>query len=86
MDTKQLRTLLANPPIEFRPQPVWSLNSVLTRERLTEMLQQFKEQGMGGVFVLPRWGLVQGFLTDEWFEMWGHVLSRVQAARPGVPD
>jgi hypothetical protein len=74
MDTRQLRRLLADPPVEFRPQPVWSLNSVLTRERLTEMLEQFKQQGMGGVFVLPRWGLVQGFLTEEWFEMWGHAL------------
>jgi hypothetical protein len=74
MDTKQLRTLLENPPTEFRPQPVWSLNSVLTRERLTEMLEQFKAQGMGGVFVLPRWGLVTGWLMDEWFEMWGHAM------------
>jgi len=54
---------------------VWSLNSLLTRRRVTTMLEQFKEQGMGGVFVLPRWGLVTGFLTEEWFEMWGHALK-----------
>ena len=69
-----LLDLFQDPPAEFRPQPVWSLNSVLTRERLTEMLQQFKEQGMGGVFILPRWGLVTPFLSERWFDMWGHAL------------
>ncbi len=82
MDTRQLRDLLASPPVEFRPQPVWSLNSILTRERLTEMLEQFKAQGMGGVFVLPRWGLVTGFLTDDWFEMWGHAVG--ECGRLGI--
>ncbi|MCY3024508.1 MAG: glycosyl hydrolase [Planctomycetota bacterium] len=74
MDTKRLQMLLQNPPTEFRPQPVWSLNSLLTRSRLTEMLRSFKAQGMGGVFMLPRWGLITGFLTDEWFAVWGHAL------------
>ena len=53
MDTRQLRRLLADPPVEFRPQPVWSLNSVLTRGRLTEMLEQFKQQGMAPVASEP---------------------------------
>jgi hypothetical protein len=75
MDTKRLQALLRNPPMEFRPQPVWSLNSLLARPRLTEMLRSFKAQGMGGVFVLPRWGLVTAFLSDEWFAMWGHALA-----------
>jgi len=74
MDTKRLKALLENPPTEFRPQPVWSLNSLLTKQRLSEMLRRFKQQGMGGVFVLPRWGLITSFLSDEWFAMWGYAL------------
>jgi hypothetical protein len=47
----------------------------MTRERITEMLEQFAERGIGGVFVHPRPGLVNEYLSEEWFALWGFALE-----------
>ena len=71
-----------NPPAEYRPQPLWVWNGDVTRERITEMLEQFAAQGMGGVFVHPRAGLVTDYLSDAWFDLWGFALA--EAKRLGL--
>jgi len=54
--------------------PFWSLNSLLTEERITEMLEQFAERGMGGAFCHARPGLITEYLSDEWWRIWSHTL------------
>ena len=34
------------------------------------MLGQFKQQGMGGVFIHPRPGLMTEYLGADWFRLW----------------
>jgi hypothetical protein len=58
--------------------PLWVWNGEITCARITEMLEQFAAQGMGGVFVHPRTGLVTEYLGDEWFQCWEHALRECE--------
>lgn len=64
-----------NPPAEMRPMPLWIWNGEVSRERITEMVEQFRDQGMGGVFIHARPGLVTEYLSEQWFELWAFALS-----------
>ena len=63
------------PPNGYRSMPLWVWNGDMTEGRITEMLEQYAQQGMGGVFVHPRPGLITEYLSERWFELWGHALS-----------
>ncbi len=66
----ELRAKFADPPPAYRPMPLWVWNDELEWPRLREQLAQFREQGMGGVFVHPRPGLITEYLSEEWFRLW----------------
>ncbi|MBI3698165.1 MAG: hypothetical protein HY238_25435, partial [Acidobacteria bacterium] len=59
-----------DPPAEYRSMPLWVWNDELEWPRLSEQLAQFRRQGMGGVFVHPRPGLMTEYLGEEWFRLW----------------
>ncbi|MFB3920739.1 MAG: glycosyl hydrolase [Terriglobia bacterium] len=67
---EDLRRNFQDPPNEFRPAPLWVWNDEMDPERIKEQLRQFKQQGMGGVFIHPRPGLMTEYLGDEWFRLW----------------
>jgi len=74
---------------EFRTPPAacghvmfWIWNGDVNERRITEMLEQFAEQGVGGVFVHSRTGLLTEYLSDRWFELWEHSLR--ESARLGL--
>ena len=64
-----------NPPNTYRSMPLWVWNGDMSEGRITEMLEQYVRQGMGGVFVHPRPGLITEYLSERWFELWGYALS-----------
>ena len=64
-----------NPPVEFRPAVLWSWNGLMTRARITGMLEGFAHRNIGGVFIHPRPGLVTEYLSEEWFELWRFALG-----------
>lgn len=65
-----LRQRFADPPSEFRSMPLWVWNDELQWPRLQQQLEQFRQQGIGGVFVHPRPGLMTEYLGSEWFRLW----------------
>ncbi len=73
---------LADPPAAYRPQLLWVWNGEVTRQRITQMLEDYAAQGMGGVFVHPRAGLVTEYLSEAWFDLWAFALS--EAKRLGL--
>ncbi len=73
-----LKELFRDPPREYKPMPQWSWNGEITKERITEQLEQFAEQGCGGLFMHARPGCVNGYITDEWFELWAYALEESQ--------
>lgn len=66
----EIRRWFRDPPAEYRSMPLWVWNDLQDSNRLREMLQQFKQQGMGGVFIHPRPGLMTEYLGTDWFRLW----------------
>jgi len=66
----QVKLAFADPPSEFRSMPLWVWNDEMEWPRLKEQLAQFKQQGIGGVFIHPRPGLMTEYLGPEWFRLW----------------
>ncbi|MBI1792157.1 MAG: hypothetical protein HYR60_31930 [Acidobacteria bacterium] len=76
------RERFADPPAEFRSMPLWVWNDQLEWPRLKEQLGEFRRQGMGGVFVHPRPGLMTEYLGADWFRLWK--LSVEESKRLGL--
>lgn len=70
-----------NPPASHRSMPLWVWNGEMTEARITEMLEQFAAQGLGGVFVHPRPGLITEYLSERWFELWSFALQECKRLR-----
>ena len=58
-----------NPPAEFRSVPLWVWNDRMTRDKVAADLADFKEHGIGGVFIHPRPGLITPYLAEEWLDL-----------------
>lgn len=64
-----------NPSSKFRSMVFWVWNGDMSESKITEMLEQFKEVGIGGGFVHPRQGLITEYLSERWFELWQHAIN-----------
>ncbi|MFO7959105.1 MAG: glycosyl hydrolase [Candidatus Brocadiia bacterium] len=72
MNVEEVMEAFRNPDPVYRTMPQWSWNGELSEARITEQLEQFAEQGAGGLFPHARPGLITAYISDEWFRMWGH--------------
>ncbi len=59
-------TRFRNPPAEYRSITFWVWNNRITEAEIDEQLRDFKDKGMGGVFIHPRPGLITPYLSEEW--------------------
>ncbi len=57
------------PPAGFRSAPLWVWNDRMTEEEIRTELADFKDRGIGGVFIHPRPGLITPYLSDEWLSL-----------------
>ncbi len=57
---------------------LFSWTGAASPRRITAMLEQYHDRGIGGVFVIPRTGYWQGYLEPEWWETWAHALKECQ--------
>lgn len=64
-----------NPDALYRPAPLWVWNDIITREEIKYQLSELASHGFGGAFVHPRPGLVTGYLSEEWFDLWEYALE-----------
>ncbi len=78
MNVAELMNAFQQPKARYRTMPQWSWNGELSRERITEQIELFAEQGAGGVFPHARPGLISVYLSDQWFEMWGHGMREAE--------
>lgn len=58
-----------NPPAAYRGTPFWAWNCRMTKEKATEMLEDFKRMGMGGAYIHSRTGMDMPYLGDEFMDM-----------------
>ena len=64
-----------DPPATWRPQIFFVTNGRLNRERTTEILRQYSDRGIGGVFFHCRPGLITEYLSGEYFAQWDWALT-----------
>ena len=69
----------ADPPAEYRSAPLWVWNDRMTKDEIDEQLADFKAQGIGGVFIHPRPGLITPYLSDEWFSLCAYAVETGKA-------
>ncbi|MDZ7373730.1 MAG: glycosyl hydrolase [candidate division KSB1 bacterium] len=74
----QVRRLFQDPPARYRTAPFWVWNDRVTRSMIDEQLAALKKQGIGGVFIHPRYGLLTEYLSPEWFELIAYATKRAR--------
>ncbi|MEN8117465.1 MAG: glycosyl hydrolase [Bacteroidota bacterium] len=74
----QLAAHFQDPPSEYRTAPFWVWNNDVSKEDIDRTLSEFKDKGIGGVFLHPRYGLITEYLSEEWFELTEYSLKRAE--------
>ena len=64
--SKEIVSLLKNPPKEYRPVPFWSWNDRLRTDETAWQIEQMDQAGIGGYFMHARGGLQTEYLQKEW--------------------
>ncbi|HKI89126.1 MAG TPA: glycosyl hydrolase, partial [Draconibacterium sp.] len=75
---KELRDNFQNPPPEYRPAPLWVWNTDVSKDEIDRMLTEYKEKGIGGAFIHPRYGLITEYLSEEWWELVAYSLKKAE--------
>ena len=70
-----LTTHFRSPPATYRSAPLWVWNDRMSVEKIENQLEDFHSQGIGGVFIHPRPGLITEYLSDEWFSLVRHAVD-----------
>jgi hypothetical protein len=75
-DFKSLESHFKNPPNEYSTAPLWVWNDYVTREKIDQQLNDFKNNGIHQVFIHPRPGLITQYLSKEWFELVAYAVQK----------
>ena len=67
-----------NPSAEYRTAPFWVWNNDVSKEDIDRTLGEFKEKGIGGVFLHPRYGMITEYLSDDWWELVEYSLQKAE--------
>jgi len=73
---EEMRKLFVDPPSEYRSAPLWDWNEKITEEGIDFQMREFKNAGIGGVFVHPRPGLLTEYLSDDWFHLFDYTVQK----------
>src|SRR5258706_16096367 len=66
------------PGHKFASAPLWVWNADVSKEMISSMLKEFKDNGFGGVFIHPRAGLITPYLSKEWFDLCAFTLQEAK--------
>lgn len=70
-----LKSQFKSVPSQYRPAPFWVWNYKVTKSEIDRMLAEFRENGFGGVFVHPRYGMITEYLSDDWFDLYTYAIQ-----------
>lgn len=66
----------SSPGKEFQTAPLWVWNTKVTTGIIDSMLQEFKANAFGGVFIHPRPGLITEYLSKDWLLLYKHAVQK----------
>ncbi len=64
------------PAVEYSTAPFWVWNDEVTRAKIDNQLQHYKEQNIDQVIIHPRPGLITAYLSDEWNELCRYAVEK----------
>ena len=76
---KTVLTEFQNPSAEMRTAPLWVWNDRVDTVKINEQLIDFREHGIGGVFIHPRPGLITPYLSQEWLDLCAYTVNKGKA-------
>lgn len=71
-----LQDQFSSPDKQYGSAPLWVWNTQVTEKIIDDMMQDFKDNAFGGVFIHPRPGLVIEYLSPEWFALCDYTLKK----------
>ncbi|MCK4965485.1 hypothetical protein KAS50_00560, partial [bacterium] len=74
----EIKTHFENPPVEFHSAPLTVWNDKVTDEKVVEQIMKLHSQGIGGVLIHPRYGMITPYLTDEYFSLYKTAFDKVK--------
>jgi len=69
-------TAFQNPPADMRSAPLWVWNTRVSKSDIDEQLVDFRDHGLGGVFIHPRPGLITPYLSPEWLDLCTYTVAK----------
>lgn len=63
---------------EYRPMPFWHVKGDVEKSEIMKQIAEADSAGFGGVTFLPIYGMTPEFLGDEYFSLYGDVLSDLE--------
>ena len=73
-----LRDNFAAPPAAYSTMPFLVWNGEVTEPEIDRHLQAFKDQGIRGFFIHPRYGLITEYLSQRWFDLIAYTVKRAR--------
>ncbi|MCJ7692846.1 MAG: hypothetical protein MUO22_05470, partial [Sedimentisphaerales bacterium] len=77
-DSATVKTLFADPPLEYSTCPLWVWNDMLTEQQVISTLNDLDAQEIRQAFIHPRPGLMTPYLSDDWFRLWKVALKEAE--------
>jgi len=75
---EEIKKHFVNPSVEFRSIPFAVWNDDVTEEKIERQINMLHSQGIGGVFIHPRYGLTTEYLSDEYFSLYQFAYEKLK--------
>src|SRR5665647_909766 len=75
-DFATLKSQFKNPPAEYTTAPFFVWDGEVTKEEIDKDLISFKNAGSSQVFIHPRPGLINEYLSENWFDLYKHAVEK----------
>jgi hypothetical protein len=74
-----LRNAFAKPDKQYGSAPLWVWHTKVTKAIIDSMMQEFTGNAFGGVMVHPRPGLINEYLSAEWYRLFQYTVQKGKA-------
>ena len=75
-DFATLSSQFSEPPREYTTAPFFVWNAEITRDEIDNYMISFKNAGSSQVFIHPRPGLINEYLSENWFELFQYTVEK----------
>lgn len=75
-DFATLSSQFKEPPREYTTAPFFVWDGEITKEEIDKDLESFKKAGSLQVIIHPRPGLINEYLSENWFDLYQHAVER----------